>query len=1275
MTQKLLLALILSLLSSLAPGCSNHAKSNANLEKRTDFIAVSSRPPITGIVMDMAPIENVHIELRLVRNRPPSSDTTLHTTTDETGRFSIAPNESGPYQLVAFLPGEPSESYSAYVAASEKSSVVVSPLSTVASGLTHYLFDTESICDGSIVRGFEAFSRHFLIADIAHTEPTAWDAVSSVDKKARPAGAPLQAALIIQGLMRLAEQYSNDGFDASASVSLATLSNMMAEDLRSDGVLDGLGHNKESLLLARQPYDGSILRSQLGQAILRDIDILPHDSGMSRQSYCPTATKIADSHVSSVKQSLFPGQFFCHPARMTVTGQVFSPNIHSDWSVDAWSIDHRARVVQRLAKVPVKDQNFCLDIIGVTGPLLIRAYPRATDINYYYAYVIPPNISSAAVRLNLEPLTTLVAAYGRALMDLEQRPLDQALQISERRLGAHLETDTSSLTLLNSLDLEAWIRSDISLDSSMRGYLVRSALSHMADHNSLFKKDQQPNAEKLLSLSWLLAEDVAADGVLDGLGKNRRPLAIEGYAITEETLRADLARSLLSLLRQAAAESTTASRYDRSTPSSGSKETQTWARGLATTTQSPFPATARPLITSGPSLQNRCYVSMGPNRTPLAGLLRGVLQVECEPNNGHFLSSASISAKVAGGVSFGQDHTNSPISNVSTRRNILSFTFDTRKITSIAEQKREAAISIFAEDTLGAVGVSDFSFQVDNTKPQIVCSNCDHVETAVSRSVKWISRENDLHATVEISGRPPLSLSASNSNTALAVVSDDNESEQSDELFVSRSYEVIAKRSDSTASADEHILLIASDGSGNDNNHWLTARWAGDGPQFSEPAITYTPAEDFVGSNDLSEKTDPRTDLFVSIHRYANHLDYNPVVGLPASDHPLPQLQFHLPIQAADALPLSHVEYRATCFQDSSFLIPVGNDSDTWRPVYERIAPDHMPRSFYLPIGYQTLLPDAALSEPSTAKSAIRMVLHNVANNGPSAWIIDVRAVDILGNSSTRQAKLLIHTKLPGIKNVAFDSEEWCQGPRMANFSHAHDGLAKARIEWPMAESPHSLFQHPSLTVDVSFPQPPVTTIEETYWRLRSLGKEISKKQRRTWEDQRARQCEFRTDPKHHHGIYIHNHDQCIKFPHVDFYYRDNIARNAVIPLNAAEKLWISTAPLSFNFIMTDDYLEINPTIWTSSHHHRMPSWEPVLGNSSGIPNQRYVLDVADVVVYKDGKRHKKRMIETIERAHTAGQIKISLQVNDSWLQLDNESNTYVHNISCDPMLASPWHD
>lgn len=1262
----------LAALVIFSAGCGKRALHHPGEGHAHEALA-ASRSPITGVVKDSAAIAYAAIELRLVRSRPAPADTTVKTTADAEGRFSIIPFEAGPYELVAHLPLEPNATYTAFVADRPQETVVISPLSTIAAGFVRYELRSENFLDEAIATGVTALSAHLHVPHLNRVEPAAWPLAAPADAF----DAAVQAQLVVQGLARIANGFVDPRQDVPAPPSVARLSHVLAEDLAADGILDGRGAEAARLTFAGSGYDGSLLRAQLAQHMLDTVDTLPppaHKGRSRRELYCETAQGIVHSAQPAIGQPHFPQHFSCQIQHLIIDGRVPFMDTDAPWQVDAWSVDPTGAMTQRRADANVDpiNQRFSLDIFGDTGPLLVRAYPKGHDASYFFSFLLPPELEKATVKTNLNPLSTISAAYTQGLLRQQPQPLTEALEQAAHTLNEHFGTNVHAPDVASDFDVQAWLTADAPLDSRDRAGLLCIAMGHLADVRSGFAVDRPFRRQRLLQLTWLLAEDVSADARFDGSGGTRRSLALEGYPIGGSTIRADLGRSILSYVYSA--HTSLNPEHTTYSTSTSTQEAQGWARSLAATTQAPFPATFDAITSQGPSLSGHCVVRDGATRYPLSDVLRGVVCVECAVPAGHFLANANITLQVADQAVSADDNIISPGPNRD-NRTMLSFLIDTRKLSMLGGSQTAATLTIDATDTLGNSASTPFDLQVDNTKPTITCSTCEQSGCSDGRNNMWIPRNESLQASIQVTGLPPFEVTAKDTNLKVTLSTESGVDNIIGNNIIVRTYHITGERAATEQCATCPINIVVTDGVGNQSHFTLLARWSDNGPSFAKNAITFLAFDQFQNNDVQAPHITPAHSLNIVSHRYASNLDHDPEHGMPPVNAPLPELRINLNPDDANALPAQSVDYRATPYSDTNFATPIFLESTPWRAAFS--SEKEHPSTYFLPLAFQTLLPPDTLANREQARDLTRMLIHNQEANGPAAWKIEVRATDHYGNSSFRDAFVVFDIKLPPVHlQHAPKNTGWCSYNVTQAAQHPHQDVAVADLQWPMHQSAHSLFRRPDLQVTITYPVPPVTYVDKTEWYIQPTGKPklsfTNKRHKASWENLKALECESRTGGGIW-GIWVQQGDHCIEFDDETYYDALILPGSKFIPLPEEKRRWITTEPpipVTYSLYSRAEQIKsLTAQIGTHSYFSA-----PTSIHTAGVQNNlRARLSDCKVLVYGNDIREERWLHEYVVAASTKGKIRWDFEVAHPFLRLNMTENFIVKDISCQLQPPPPW--
>lgn len=729
----------------------------------------------------------------------------------------------------------------------------------------------------------------------------------------------------------------------------------------------------------------------------------------------------------------------CHTPQMSsvlrevtcIEGTVWLDQPVQEATVQLSDVDTQGNLGPVLARATTNSQgHWRADVRSHEGPIHISA-SQAHLTAPLQAYVPWVSAGTDVGQVVVTPISHLAAAYARYLMRQPTEPQD-AIERAQARINALFGDHPHHVTIPH-----VWPETPEQANPQPWTHAVASALylhgfKHLADTRS---HDQGVTLNAPLSVMdvlELLAEDVEADGVFDGLGRSGQTLKVGQQNLSSHFLRTDVAQALVAVVQQ-------------HPHAYGLDEHAVvpLARGHTEYRGPLFNEAARPFFEGGPTLAGCTATTRHGRQRDLSWPQHGVLEITCTWNDPRGIKHASASCDTLPELA--------PVPGLYLPA-ISHFTVDLS-----ASPARTHTVDLRATNMDGVSSHSTLSLKVDQAPLTLTCP----------QAVAWSD------------GQSPFEVSFSASKPLRRVVGQvlglpDTE-QQFETHFDAKDPGPLAGGltfTHSCPSGDYDVQLTAED-------------WAGHTTQLLVPLLCRDRAPsifplDFRHHGDFGNHTvdvaqgqwpSPPPTFNKLVHRF----DWLPEVGLSPDAQNLPVVRFRL---ASPSSRHADIERSMVSLSYRCSLPDASEAESAWRPWSAEAD-----GTFALPLAFQTLLPQR------TAEESLAQIRHNntVARAQPDALhLLEVRARSPLGHEHVVSFPFYLKFKSPAITLTACQGVPWLEAGSYADLKHfdaAAAAVVAPFVRWPVPRPQGSWAPLGALNVQV-LPLGPVRfgTSELHHW-------------------------------------------------------------------------------------------------------------------------------------------------------------------------------------------------
>jgi len=656
-----------------------------------------------------------------------------------------------------------------------------------------------------------------------------------------------------------------------------------------------------------------------------------------------------------------------------------------------------------------------VDLKWYEGPVRVVASGGqiAHELEAPIAWISPgATLTSVAVT----PISHLMMAYGRYLIKIGLTP-DVAFTKAMTHIHSLLGGIPHQRVPPQPWPSEGTESHPMVMTDSVTSALYISGLDELAQRYSRENNVQPHTVITLETLTSALAEDLEADGILDGLGFLGTRLKLRETPLTKDTLRTDLAQALLRFA-DSGAHHTVLTR----------QEVQPLAVAASVAKGPLFAEDARPLRLDGPKLSQCQTISSTGAKRPIDGPVRGVVKVLCQWEDPTGVTSSCVK-------SFDDSE------RIRHETGLYQAATTVFSVDTTGYEPKIYTVTLAAENAEGGTTEEMVTLQVDNNPPQL----------ALKRAAVWTN--GDSPAVIEICSDKPLrQVTPTIYGYAMSPLegpaSNVKQSQEGlctsfifDQLECSRVYPLVIRAEDEAGNISEVSAFVGCE-TGAPAVHPLSSLFVGD---FGESDLI-----------DLAEQGWGEKPAMLK--KFYNRFDHLPQDGDESSTN-LPVLRFQVdyPSTYGDGLPKQdyEIDYR---YRYQGQISHEG----TWR----RLTPsaDHQ---YAIPLAYQTLLPESfGLYAVSVAR------LENfIAQAHPQDihWV-EIRVRDEMGNENFSRFQFQLDLKSPTLHLSQCDlSHDLREAPydKLGQALLKNAPMFSPHLRWHVPRSEHSWAPDPVLELKV----------------------------------------------------------------------------------------------------------------------------------------------------------------------------------------------------------------
>ena len=1064
---------VLSLALAATVGCEKPARQRSQAER-----AAAEGRQITGHLVSPASAGQAVVRLLLVL---PRGELTFAKSAEvqTDGTFSIPILDAdGPYLLEASHPLQKFP-YRRYIADSEVTGVVVSPLSTLSAALADHLASTEHHPDfARSVRAAEAsVEKHFAVAGLQFIVPV--KEMLADDWQITSKNEQTQVALLFRAMRRLHRNFHNLESLQRSDVntdSLDAFIDVLATDLRADGKVDGFGPNHQRLTIANRTYTGDLLGRSLANALLQEADAIAAKNSTTRDSFCFWATRLASPESAFVDhryESELP--FQCTGHRTVIKGSISGIKVTTNTNIVAYRLDAEGAIGDVVGRSPIApDNSWKMELEQEDSDLWVEAKDPAFPEPLIRVLVPQAGHQATKSGIHLHPMAAIVSSYTQALMQEESIEPSEAFSRASSAFRQQFGIDVSATAKPQALCMKTFLQTgDNYLPTSQALDLINTAFSRMAVRSGA-RADGDVARDRVVGMLRALDEDVRADLTFDGFGSDGHTLKGALFELSHDTLKGRLAAELLAV-REDEMSKLKGDKQQAARKTGAFSAVQSLANSIVSRNGEPFHPEPAPIDASGPTFVGCSLVDKYGKLSPVDHPQSGNFVLECHFSSTTACRTVSLthSTPVKDFISTDQNATCANGSMNFAETDTVRFTVDSSYLARNRENRKEPLeLDFIAEDSAGFESFATFVVETDNTPPSLQCTSCRAETGSAEVKTHLAVAQYSISVQIEAGCGDTNCLTVSGESSDRAIIELDRRLD--DEINLYRlTYPAFPEI------AGQQFTVEATDKHKNSQSLRIRVITDGQGPVFEAPS--FSPGHDFNPfwtQDSLRHRWHSGSGTFV-VHKYANQLDDLPE-RYARGFGGLPKIAVELK-QRDRSAPIRKVEYRAIPYRSTRFLETRGSGG-SWRPA--RREEDGR---YVLFIAYQFLLSDEQLKDLATARESAYLLHRGENKDEPAAWVIEFRATDSLGRQAIVESRLLIDARLPRIEVVAKElSPHWTLNLEKNLTSRHQNGgpVAEFHFQYNLPVLANSIFQPRPLNGQIGSGGRLQTSATATAWRI-----------------------------------------------------------------------------------------------------------------------------------------------------------------------------------------------